>query len=116
MTDLVTHAHDTRVVVVGGGMAGVVAALECARLGLRVTLIEAGPRLGGSLDRAALGDLTVDAAADGLPASAKTLATLIDEVGLTGDLETARDDELWLGAGPRPGVPGGPISTAFARP
>lgn len=115
MTDLVTHAHDTRVVVVGGGMAGVVAALECARLGLRVTLIEAGPHLGGSLDRAALADLTVDAAADGLPASAKTLATLIDEVGLTGDLETARDDELWLGAGPNGPAPA-PAETVLGIP
>ncbi|WP_258524650.1 NAD(P)/FAD-dependent oxidoreductase [Microbacterium sp. SMR1] len=115
MTDLVTHAHDTRVVVVGGGMAGIVAALECARLGLQVTLIEAGPQLGGSLDRATLGDLTVDAAADGIPASAKTLAKLIDEVGLSAELETARDDELWLGAGPAGPAPA-PAGTVLGIP
>ncbi|MGR6741048.1 protoporphyrinogen/coproporphyrinogen oxidase [Microbacterium sp. F1-18] len=115
MTDLVTHAHDTRVVVVGGGIAGAVAALECARLGLRVTLIEAGPHLGGSLDRATLGDLTVDAAADGVPASAQTLAKLIDEVGLTDELETARDDELWLAAGPNGPAPA-PAETVLGIP
>ncbi|MDD7928647.1 protoporphyrinogen/coproporphyrinogen oxidase [Microbacterium thalli] len=115
MSDLVTHAHDTRVVVVGGGMAGIVAALECARLGLRVTLFEAAPHLGGSLDRVTLGDATVDAAADGIPASASTLAGLIDEVGLADELETARDDELWLAAGPDGAAPA-PAETVLGIP
>lgn len=35
------------VAVVGGGLAGLAAALECARAGARVTLLEARPRLGG---------------------------------------------------------------------
>jgi hydroxysqualene dehydroxylase len=37
-----------RVVVVGGGLAGVAAALECADAGAAVTLLEARPRLGGA--------------------------------------------------------------------
>lgn len=36
------------VVVVGGGLAGLQAGLECADAGLRVTLLEARPRLGGA--------------------------------------------------------------------
>ncbi len=37
-----------RVVVVGGGLAGIAAALDCAAGGAHVTLLEARPRLGGA--------------------------------------------------------------------
>jgi squalene-associated FAD-dependent desaturase len=39
---------EPRVVVVGGGLAGLAAALSCADGGARVTLLEARPRLGGA--------------------------------------------------------------------
>jgi squalene-associated FAD-dependent desaturase len=38
----------SKVVVVGGGLAGLTAALECADAGADVTLLEARPRLGGA--------------------------------------------------------------------
>ncbi|MFJ6719214.1 MULTISPECIES: hydroxysqualene dehydroxylase HpnE [unclassified Streptomyces] len=47
-------------VVVGGGLAGVTAALELADAGLRVTLLESRPRLGGLAFSFKRGDLTVD--------------------------------------------------------
>ncbi|MER5932138.1 hydroxysqualene dehydroxylase HpnE [Streptomyces sp. NPDC002054] len=47
-------------VVVGGGLAGVTAALELADAGLRVTLLEGRPRLGGLAFSFKRGDLTVD--------------------------------------------------------
>jgi squalene-associated FAD-dependent desaturase len=37
-----------QVIVVGGGLAGITAALECAEAGARVSLFEARPRLGGA--------------------------------------------------------------------
>jgi squalene-associated FAD-dependent desaturase len=37
-----------RVVIVGGGLAGITAALDCADAGSRVTLLEVRPRLGGA--------------------------------------------------------------------
>lgn len=37
-----------RVVVIGGGLAGITAALDCADAGARVTLVEVRPRLGGA--------------------------------------------------------------------
>jgi squalene-associated FAD-dependent desaturase len=59
-----TGARRPHVVVVGGGIAGVTAALALADRGIGVTLVEARPRLGGlafSFRRAtALGELTVD--------------------------------------------------------
>jgi len=38
----------SRVVVVGGGLAGITAALDCAAADARVTLVEVRPRLGGA--------------------------------------------------------------------
>jgi squalene-associated FAD-dependent desaturase len=37
-----------RVTVIGGGLAGIAAALDCAQAGSRVTLVEVRPRLGGA--------------------------------------------------------------------
>ncbi len=39
---------DRRVIVLGGGLAGIAAALDCADAGARVTLLEVRPRLGGA--------------------------------------------------------------------
>ncbi|MFD3355017.1 hydroxysqualene dehydroxylase HpnE [Streptomyces fradiae] len=47
-------------VVVGGGLAGVTAALRLADAGVRVTLLEGRPRLGGLAFSFRRGDLTVD--------------------------------------------------------
>ncbi|MGH3673154.1 MAG: FAD-dependent oxidoreductase, partial [Pseudonocardiaceae bacterium] len=53
-----------RIAVIGGGLAGITAALRCADAGHQVTLFEARPQLGGlthSFQRGRLGlDLDVD--------------------------------------------------------
>ncbi len=49
-----------RAVVVGGGLAGITAALQLADAGLSVTLVEGRPRLGGLAFSFRRGDLTVD--------------------------------------------------------
>lgn len=49
------HAADARVVVLGGGPAGLEAARWAAQTGASVTLLESGPRLGGGLNAAAAG-------------------------------------------------------------
>ncbi len=59
----VLHLH-ADVLVVGGGPAGMAAALEAARGGARVILLEAEPVLGGHLRH----DLTRHEGGDGLPA------------------------------------------------
>ncbi|MGW6786553.1 hydroxysqualene dehydroxylase HpnE [Streptomyces sp. NPDC054987] len=51
---------DQHAVVVGGGLAGVTAALQLADAGLRVTLLEGRPRLGGLAFSFKRGDLDVD--------------------------------------------------------
>lgn len=49
-----------RAVVVGGGLAGITAALQLADAGLQVTLVEHRPRLGGLAFSFRRGELTVD--------------------------------------------------------
>ncbi len=51
---------DSHVVVVGGGLAGLEAAIACADAGARVTLLEARPRLGGATWSTTRGDLEID--------------------------------------------------------
>lgn len=48
------------VIVVGGGLAGITAALDLADAGARVTLLESRPRLGGATYSFSRGALTVD--------------------------------------------------------
>lgn len=43
-----SHMSNSRVIVVGGGVAGIAAALDCADAGAAVTLLEVRPRLGGA--------------------------------------------------------------------
>ncbi|MEU2286603.1 hydroxysqualene dehydroxylase HpnE [Streptomyces sp. NPDC013178] len=61
--ELLSHAPETSgrdAVVVGGGLAGVTAALALADAGVRVTLLEGRPRLGGLAFSFRRGALTVD--------------------------------------------------------
>ncbi|MGW0737951.1 hydroxysqualene dehydroxylase HpnE [Streptomyces sp. NPDC002851] len=61
MSGNVAHPRaGSRAVVVGGGLAGVTAALNLADAGLDVTLLEGRPRLGGLAFSFRRGELTVD--------------------------------------------------------
>jgi len=52
--------QDPRVVVIGGGLAGITAAIALAESGTQVTLLEARPRLGGATCSFTRDGLTVD--------------------------------------------------------
>ena len=56
--ELAARAAQQHVVVVGGGIGGLVAARECAKVGMRVTLLEASEALGGSIRTAELDGIT----------------------------------------------------------
>src|SRR6185437_12377995 len=49
-----------RVVVIGGGLAGIRAAIGLRDAGVAVTLVEARPRLGGAASSFARGEMTID--------------------------------------------------------
>jgi hydroxysqualene dehydroxylase len=55
-----TGGSGTRVAVVGGGLAGITAALRCADAGCEVTLFESRAHLGGLTHSFRRGDLSVD--------------------------------------------------------
>jgi squalene-associated FAD-dependent desaturase len=60
LTDVSAVPSGGHTVVVGGGLAGVTAALALADAGVRVTLLEGRPRLGGLAFSFRRGDLSVD--------------------------------------------------------
>lgn len=126
--DLVTRAHDARVIVVGGGIAGLVAALECAKIGIAVTVLEASDRFGGNVETVVLDGLDLDLVADSFALGTPALTALIDELGLGDRVEPAATDRVWVATGtpanvrvaPMPdgallGIPGNPWADDVRR-
>lgn len=123
-SDLISQARNARVAVVGGGVAGLVSALECAKVGMRVTLFEASERLGGVVASAELDGRMTDVAADGFRIAPGALQDLIDELGLRDAVVTARDADTWVagshGVAPLPeasilGIPANPFDPRVRR-
>ncbi|SDO54608.1 protoporphyrinogen oxidase [Actinacidiphila guanduensis] len=103
------------VVVVGGGIAGLAAAYELVHGGARVTVLEAGDRLGGTLHADEIAGVPVDLGAESLLARRPEAVQLAREVGLGEDLEppAVLGATLWTRGRLRPmpkghvmGVPG----------
>jgi protoporphyrinogen/coproporphyrinogen III oxidase len=94
--ELVSHAHETRVVVIGGGIGGLVAALECAKVGMRVTLLEASDRLGGVIQTIEIAGLHVDVGPQGFAARDGAVRRLVDELGLGSRTVAPEPRSLWL--------------------
>ncbi|MFJ9078929.1 protoporphyrinogen oxidase [Streptomyces sp. NPDC102278] len=126
------HEADTRtdrpaptghVVVIGGGIAGLAAVHRLLADGLRVTLLEAGPRLGGKLRAGELAGLPVDLGAESVLARRPEAVDLARAVGLGEALQppATATAHLWTRGALRPmprghvmGVPGdvGPLAAS----
>ncbi|MEV8532089.1 protoporphyrinogen oxidase [Streptomyces sp. NPDC051211] len=111
------------VLVVGGGIAGLAAAHHLLAEGARVTLLEAGPRLGGKLYAAELAGVPVDLGAESLLARRSEALDLARAVGLGDALQppATATAQLWTRGVLRPmprghvmGVPGelGPLAAS----
>lgn len=98
--DLAARAAHRHVVVVGGGMAGLVAARECAKVGMNVTVLEAAGELGGAIRRAELEGVTVDAGAESYATRGGHVRKLLDELGLADRIVTPNPAGAWLVGGP----------------
>lgn len=94
------------VAVVGAGLAGLAAALECADLGARVTLLERRRRLGGLTWSFDHNGMTVDNGQHVYLACCEAYLGFLERIGSAGDVEPARPlDVAVVAPGPHPGAP-----------
>lgn len=76
-----------RVAVIGGGLAGITAALRCADAGCAVTLFEARPQLGGLTHSFGRGELRVDNGQHVFLRCCTSYLALLDRLGVTDRVE-----------------------------
>ena len=79
------------VLVIGGGITGLAAARALAVDGVPVTLVEAGPRLGGKIVTERTGGLVLEMGPDSFLATRPAAVTLCRELGLGDELVGTRD-------------------------
>ncbi|HWT32153.1 MAG TPA: protoporphyrinogen oxidase [Microbacterium sp.] len=130
LAGLAERVRHTRVAIVGGGMAGLVAALECAKVGLAVTVFEAEDRVGGAVRSADVAGIRVDVGAESFATRGGTVRALVDELGLGDAVVTPAAGGAWLAglapagsgsdAAPLPvggvlGIPANPWDPAVVR-
>lgn len=82
--------------VIGGGVAGLVAALELAQRGDRVVVFELSDHVGGAVSRASLSGAVVDIGAESFAITRPETSALIDELGLTASVIAPRRSDARL--------------------
>ena len=90
------------VVVVGGGVAGLVAARELSTFGMSVLLLESSPLIGGKLRLAEVGGVRVDVGAESMLARRPEAVGLVAELGLDVVHPTAGSAQIWTRGALRP--------------
>lgn len=89
-------APDADCIVVGGGMAGLVAARELVLGGLSVIVLEASGRLGGKVRSHVVDGITLDAGAESFATRRGTVADLANRLGLGDDVVLPNPTGAWL--------------------
>lgn len=113
-------------VVIGGGIAGLVWALEAAEAGLDVTLVERSASLGGAVRTEPLGKIPVDVGAESFALTRPDLLDLTSRLGLSETVARPHVGQAHVAVGGRrialpPGLLGVPgsaddIATALGAP
>ncbi|RFA07833.1 hypothetical protein B7R54_00355 [Subtercola boreus] len=112
------------VVIVGAGVAGLVAARTLARKGLRVTVLEASATPGGCVATHEVAGIRLDAGAESFATRGGTVAAYLDGLGLGGTVVTPNPKGAWVqlegDAAPLPkntvlGIPGVPLADDVRR-
>ena len=86
LAGLAERANDRHVVIVGGGVSGLVAAREMARLGIHATVLEASERPGGAVRSGEVAGIRLDLGAESFATRGGHVQKLIDDLGLAGDV------------------------------
>ena len=84
------------VAVVGGGISGLACARRLSQQGVRVTVFEAAPVLGGHIRTATVAGHLVDMGAEAVHTVAPGMSALISELGLADELITSNPSMSWL--------------------
>lgn len=124
--DLAARAAERHIVVIGGGIGGLIAARECVKVGMRVTLLEESDAVGGAIRRAELDGVVVDAGAESYATRGGRVRALLAELGLTDRIVAPSAGGAWLagipgvGAAPLPvggvlGIPANPFQEDVRR-
>lgn len=123
---LAARAATRHVVIVGGGIGGLIAARECVKVGMHVTLLEESDAVGGAIRRAELDGVVVDAGAESYATRGGRVRALLEELGLADRIVTPAAGSAWLagipgiGAAPLPvggilGIPSNPFQEDVRR-
>ncbi|NYE95035.1 oxygen-dependent protoporphyrinogen oxidase [Psychromicrobium silvestre] len=91
-----TEEQGSTAVVIGAGMAGLVAARELAHAGVSVTVLEATTQVGGSVAAHEVGGLVLDAGADSYAKRSKAFEELARQLGLAEQLVEPNEVGAWL--------------------
>ncbi len=123
--DLAERAARLRVAVIGGGIAGLVAAESIAAIGAHATVFEAAEHAGGAVRRGEADGLTFDAGAESFAVRGGHVRALIEELGLGGLVVSPEPGGAWVagipgGAAPLPkggllGIPANPFAEDVRR-
>ncbi|WP_022886914.1 protoporphyrinogen/coproporphyrinogen oxidase [Glaciibacter superstes] len=101
------------VIVIGGGIAGLVAARECAHLGLKVTVYEATDAVGGAVAAHEVAGLTLDAGAESFAVRKGAVADFVAGLGLADEIVAPNPAGAWLLL---PGTSAGPANPPISVP
>ncbi|RLP76797.1 FAD-dependent oxidoreductase [Mycetocola tolaasinivorans] len=113
------------IVIVGGGVAGLVAAVDCLRVGIRVTVLEASEMFGGSVSPVEVAGMVLDGGAESYATRGGHVRELVTALGLEDQIVTPNPAGAWLrrsdGASvPMPktallGIPANPLAEDVRR-
>lgn len=123
---LAARAATRHIIVIGGGVGGLIAARECVKVGMHVTVLEASDAVGGAIRQAEIDGVVVDAGAESYATRGGRVRALLTELGLTDRIVAPAAGSAWLagipgvGAAPLPvggilGIPSNPFQEDVRR-
>ncbi|GAB4095035.1 protoporphyrinogen oxidase [Brachybacterium horti] len=108
------RTREARTVVVGGGLAGLLAARSAARAGRSVLLLEAGPALGGAIAAGHVAGVPLSTGAEAYSVAGGHVDALLGELGLDGSAPDAAGSPAVVT--PRAGLGSRIVSDAGTHP